>query len=175
MAINPKKASVWSLIGITSAMFLLSSCTGGPKEEGVWIPNPKDTSELSKRNHFITLDNIKTFLGDFAADRDSLKKLAPNIFIPNSETFNKKILLEILKDPNCVGLRIHHGISKDKSGRRDEFRLILTGVDKDGRDLYIDNGSAIATKAPPGGRGGAEYGQCDPPCLTGPGPQPGSN
>lgn len=175
MAINPKKASVWSLIGITSAMFLLSSCTGGPKEEGVWIPNPKDTSELSKRNHFIALDNIKTFLGDFAADRDTLKKLAPNIFIPNSETFNKKILLEILKDPNCVGLRIHHGISKDKSGRRDEFRLILTGVDKNGRDLYIDNGSAIATKAPPGGKGGAEYGQCDPPCLTGSGPEPGTN
>lgn len=164
MAILSKKASVLLLIGITSAMFLLSSCTGGPKEEGVWIPNPKDTSELSKRNHFIELDNIKSFQADFAGARDTLRRLAPNIFIPNSEAFNKKILLEILKNPDCVGLRIYHGVAKDRGGKRDEVRLILVGVDKNGRDLYIDNGSAIATKVPPGGKGGAEYGQCDPPC-----------
>jgi hypothetical protein len=166
MAINPKKASVLLLTGIASAMLLLSSCTGGPKEEGVWIPNPKDSSELSKRNHFITLDNIKSFRADFATNRDTLKRLVPNLFIPNSEAFNKKILLEILKDPKCVGLRVYYGAAKDKSGRRDEFRLILVGVDSQGRDLYIDNGSAVATKAPPGGRGGAEYGQCDPPCFA---------
>lgn len=169
MALISKKASLFTLIGAVCAVLLLNSCTGGPKEEGVWIPHPKDTSDLAKIDHFISVDNIKGFRGDFAADRDTLKRLAPNIFIPNSEAFNKQALLEILKDPKCVGMRIYYGVAKDKSGRRDEFRMILVGVDAKGNDLYTDNGSAVATKAPPGGKGGAEYGQCDPPCLNGPG------
>lgn len=169
MAINPKKASVMSLIGIFSIMLLLHSCTGGHKEDGVWIPNPKDSSDLGKRNHFIPEAEIKEFRADFAIDRDTLKRLMPNLFIPNSEAFNKKILLEILKDPKCVGIRIYYGAAKDKSGARDEFRLIIVGVDAKGQDLYIDNGSAIATQTTPR-RGGAEYGQCDPPCFA---PYPG--
>lgn len=172
MALYPKKASVLSLIGAACAVLLLTACAGGPKEEGVWIPHPKDTSALAKINHFIPLESLNGFRKDFAADRDSLKRIAPNIFIPNSETFNKKILLEILKDPNCVGMRIYYGVAKDKSGRRDEFRMILVGVDANGKDLYVDNGSAVATKAPPGGKGGGEYGQCDPPCFAGPGFDP---
>ena len=164
MAINPKKASLLSLIGIAAAMFILNSCTSGPKEDGVWIPMPKDTSALGRINHFIPLDQIKKFRSSFESDRDSISIKSPGTFIPTSEAFNKKILVEIMKDPRCVGIRVYYGVLN--TGKRDEFRLILVGVDEQGKDLYIDRKNELATQAPPGGFGGGEYGQCDPPCLN---------
>ncbi|NML19627.1 hypothetical protein HHL16_02020 [Pseudoflavitalea sp. G-6-1-2] len=163
MAINPKKASLLSLLGITCTMFILNSCTSAPKEDGVWIPLPKDTSALGRINHFIPLDQIKKFRSSFTADRDSINIKSPGTFIPNSEAFNKKILVEILKDPKCVGIRVYYGVLN--TGNRDEFRLMLVGVDEQGKDLYINRKSELATQAGDGGFGGGEYGQCDPPCL----------
>ena len=69
-------------------------------------------------------------------------------------------MIEILKSDQCVGVRVYYGI---KPGKPNEVRLIMVGVDEQGKDLYYEKGSAVATQTG-GGRGGSEYGQCDPPC-----------
>ncbi len=147
------------------SLFIVA-CSGGPKGDGVWIPNPKDTSELGIRDHFIPRKEIDAYRKRYDQDRDSLAKLWPTLFVPKSEAFNKRSLLEVLKDSNCVGIRIYYGATaRDEKG---DFRLIIVGVDKQGKDLYIKKGSSLATQIDPG-EGGLEYGQCDPPCDPPPG------
>jgi hypothetical protein len=146
-----------------------TACSGGPKGDGVWIPIPKDTSELGIRDHFISRKEIDVYRKRYDQDRDSLAIIWPNLYVPKSEAFNKKSLLEVLKDSNCIGIRIYYGATaRDEKG---DFRLIIVGVDKEGKDLFI--------KKAPGnggvgddGEGGLEYGQCDPPCYGPPPPPP---
>lgn len=141
----------------------------------VVIPVPDDTSALSKINHFIPLDQIKAYQQAFNVERDTLLKLRPNLSLPLSEAFNKQAIIEILKNPECVGIRVSYGIKQ--IGVNNEVRLIITGVGSQGNDLYImgeaasdtANRSAKAVQAgppPPGGTvtGGVEQGQCVPPC-----------
>lgn len=147
-------------------LVLLTSCDR-QNEGGVRIPVPKDTSDLAEINHFIPVEKIDDFRKGFAVQRDSLARLSPNLFIPLSETFNKQALLDLLKDSANVGIRIYYGL---KTGdKRNEIRLVLVGVNSQGQDLYYEQGGQIgkvAAKLPPdGGKGGIEYGQCDPPCL----------
>jgi hypothetical protein len=89
----------------------------------------------------------------------------PALFIPFSEAFNKKSVVELMKDSNCIGLRIYYGATAVKKNGKTDLRLILVGVDKLGRDLYVRQGSPIEAQAGGGREGGFEYGQCDPPCL----------
>jgi hypothetical protein len=148
------------------SLFLISSCVH-ENEGGVRIPVPKDTSDLAEINHFISVDQISTFRTGFTAQRDSLSRTFPGLYIPLSETFNKQALLDLLKDSTNVGIRIYYGLKT--GGNRNEVRLMLVGVNSQGQDLYYEQGGQagkIATQVPPrGGKGGAEYGQCDPPCL----------
>jgi hypothetical protein len=152
-----------SFVLLLSAI-ILTSCNDGTN---VSIPNPVDSSALGKINHFIPIEQLEAFKKDFAVQRDSLGMIKDGLFIPISEAFNKKILLEILKDEKCVGMRMYYGVKRaDNRSNRNEVRLILVGVDAQGKDLYITEGgllSKAATQA--GGRsGGGEWGQCTPPC-----------
>lgn len=165
MATILKKTSASLAVLATTVLFLMTSCKNGD-ENGVWIPVPKDTSALGKINHFIPIEELDKFKVQYGVERDTLARLAPHLYIPVSEAFNKKGLIDILKDPKSVGIRIYYGVKRND--KRNEFRLIMVGVDEQGKDLYYTEGSAVATQAPPGGKGGSEYGQCDPPCL-GPG------
>ena len=158
--INPTKLLLVLTI-IFSVSFMACS---GPKGDGVWIPIPKDTSELGLRDHFIPQKEIEIYRKRYDTDRDSLAVLWPNLYVPKSEALNKRSLLEVLKDSNCIGIRIYYGATaREEKG---DFRLIIVGVGKSGEDLYIKKGSAIATQIDPGD-GGLEYGQCDPPCEPG--------
>jgi len=144
---------------------VFASCSGGPKGDGVWIPIPKDTSELGMKDHFIPKDSIAIYRKRYDQVRDTLKKVMPSLFIPFSEAFNKRSVVDLLKDSNCIGIRVYYGATAVEKDGKQDLRLILVGVDKQGNDLYVRRGSALAAQAGDGGDGGFEYGQCDPPCY----------
>lgn len=160
----------WSFFFIAAAIIMISCRQKGT----VVIPVPDDTSALSRINHFIPLDQIKAYQQAFNIERDTLLKLRPNLSLPQSEAFNKQAIIEILKDPQCVGIRVSYGIKQ--TGAANEMRLIITGVDAQGNDLYITgeatnqtaNRSAKAPEAAQSAtsttKGGVEQGQCNPPC-----------
>lgn len=142
---------------------LFNSCSGGPdKEDGVWIPVPKDTSALGRINHFIPKEDIDSWTKSYVVEREIIQKNVPDLYIPISEAFNKEGLINILKDPKSVGIKIYYGIKK--GDKQQELRMILVGVDEQGKDLYYTEGSKAAAQGGGGGRGGSEYGQCIPPC-----------
>ena len=152
-------AAVISMTALFSISLLFFSCG---HIVGVTIPVPKDTSALGKIDHFIPLDQLEALKKDFLQQQDSVSRGVPGLYIPVSEAFNKAALLELLKDTNNVGIRIYYGVKKGDN--RNEFRLILVGVDQQGKDLYITKGSALATKIGGDTKGGLEFGQCNPPC-----------
>ena len=163
-----KSLLVAILPAVIIATVVVSCKQEGEKGPGVFVPTPNDTSALGKINHFITVPEIENFKKAFSVQRDSLARLMPNLFIPASETFNKQALLNILVDSNAVGMRIYYGLKP--GGNRNEFRLVLVGVDAQGRDLYYtgtaaENGKLGARIPPPPPQGGVEYGQCTPPCF----------
>ena len=153
------------LAAVTISGVIASSCSNPPKTTGkeACIPVPPDTSALGKIDHFIALDQIDEFKKDFLPQRDSVSIKNPNLYIPVSEAFNKAALIDILKDPESVGIRIYYGLKK--GDKRNEFRLILVGVNEQGKDLYISKSSSVtAAKINGANLGGAEFGQCSPPC-----------
>ena len=84
---------------------------------------PVDTSALGKINHFIPRDLIDEFKREFNIERDSLAVCRSGLYIPVSEAFNKPAVLEILKDPKCVGLKIYYGVKKNDNNK--EMRVML--------------------------------------------------
>lgn len=155
---------MWAVISSS----MLISC-GGEKGhgEGVWIPLEKDSSELGMRDHFMPKDSIEVYRKRFDLIRDTLAIKEPSLFIPFSEGFNKKSMTELLKDPKCIGLRIYYGATAINSKGKQDFRLIVVGVDKDGNDLFVSRSATGDGKVRDGGEGGFEYGQCTPPCEEG--------
>lgn len=145
---------------------LISSCNNQPPvKDQVCISVPTDTSELGRKNHFIPVMSIDIFEKDFKATRDSLKRAYPDLYIPNSETFNKASIVEFFKLPQVVGLKFYYGI-KPGPEKKKALRLMIVGVDSAGNNVYIKGkGNALAAQ---GGSddGGLEYGQCNPPCDT---------
>lgn len=148
-------------------LVLISSCKQEHEGKGEWIPTPPDSSALGKIDHFIPLTRMDEFKKQFTVDRDSVMRCVPGLFMPESEAFNKEWLLKVLRDPKCVGIRVYYGV-RAKAGDRNEFRLMIVGVDEQGNDLYITRGSTLAGQADDEGKGGLEWGQCNPPCI----PQP---
>ena len=175
MVTTPQKKTISPLLMLLICATLggvsFSSCnspSGEPKvkEDGVWIPMPPDTSSLGKRSHYIPIGDLEKYKGRFKKDRDTLDRVME---FTQSEAFNKKALVEVLKDPRCVGIRVYFGVkSNDKDDdkgkkKKGSFRVMIVGVDEQGKDLYIKKGSLMATQGDEG-EGGLEFGQCDPPC-----------
>jgi hypothetical protein len=165
MATISKKSSLTTTtllcILFLSVFVTFNSC----KEDsgkGEWIPTPPDTSSLGKVDHFIPIAQMDEFRKAFQPERDSISSRI-GTYIPESEAFNKEWLLKVLKDPNCVGLKIYYGV-KGKTERGNEMRLMIVGVDEQGKDLYITRGSTLAGQVDDDGKGGLEWGQCTPPC-----------
>jgi hypothetical protein len=148
------------VIFVTSSLFF-TSCNNNTLPPGATvIPATPDTSALANINHFIPESQIKQYREAFRTDNDSLKIKFPALLIPDAEAFNKPAVLEILKDPRCVGIRIYHGVKK---GSKNEIRVIIVGVDSQGNDILISGGSAVATDIVQT-KGGLETGQC-PSCV----------
>ena len=159
---NSLAAKRFILTSVVIVSFLtVLSCGDKQDGKGEWIPVPPDTSALGKIDHFIPVDDIQRYKDQYSRVYDSLESKSKLNFTM-SEAFNKPALLEVLKDPRCVGIRIYYGINSvdGKQG----FRLVIVGVDEQGKDLYITRGSTLATQGDGGKTGGLEYGQCNPPC-----------
>ena len=154
------------LIFVFLGALLMGSCNDQPVvKDQVCISVPTDTSALGKKNHFIPVMSIDIFEKDFRATRDSLTRAYPELFIPNSETFNKASIVEFFKNPKVVGLKFYYGI-KPGQDKKKALRLMIVGVDSAGNNVYIKGkGSALAAQSG-SDDGGLEYGQCNPPCDT---------
>ena len=100
------------------------------------------------------------FRKSFYAVREVLSKNNPDLFITESEGFNKTQLLDILKDPACVGIRIYYGIAK--GDKKQELRMIIVGTNSQGKDLFIIKTANKAASRLTQDEVGLEYGQC---CL----------
>ncbi|MEP7278908.1 MAG: hypothetical protein ABI813_09720 [Bacteroidota bacterium] len=154
-----KKSITLLLLVVTCTTGLLFvSCNNNQSAgKGVWVPVPDDTSALGKIDHFIPIHTVREFRVDFNHERDSLARTNPDLFITESEGFNKPALLEILKNPDCVGIRIYYGVTK--GDRKKELRMIIVGTNSQGKDLLISKGSAAAARITDND-GSLEYGQC---------------
>ncbi len=140
---------------------MIGSCKEEPSQKDlVCISVPNDTSKLGKKDHFIPVMSIDLFQKDFKGMRDSMARTYPDLFFPESETFNKKGIIDVLSLPHVVGLKFIYGV---KPGKRKEFRVMIVGVDSAGNNVYLKRGSKMAAQE---GQedGGLEYGQCSPPC-----------
>lgn len=144
------------------AGLLFTSCNDDKKNvKSVVIEIPKDNSGLDTIDHFITDATIAAYKKEFQIQRDSLSRLIPSFSLPVAEAFNKRSILSLLQAPDCVGLRIYHGV---KTGKTNELRVIIVGVNSKGNDILIDQGSVIAAKLTDN-TGGLETGQC-PSCKN---------
>jgi len=144
---------------------LISSCGGGTTigKDEVCIKNPKDTSDLGKRNHFIPKKAIEEYKKDFDKARDTIGQRIPDLMIPNYEIFNRTSLVEYLQDSTVVGFKFYYGIKPGAEKKR-ALRLMIVGVDKNGNNVYLkDKAGALGAQAT-NDEGGLEYGQCNPPC-----------
>ena len=151
------------LLAITCfAGLFFTSCNDDKKNvKSVVIEIPKDNSGLDSIDHFISDETITAYKKDFQNQRDSLKRILPGFSLPVAEAFNKRSILSLLQAPDCVGIRIYHGV---KTGKTKELRAIIVGVDSKGNDILIDRSSVIAAKLT-SNNGGLEYGQC-PTCQN---------
>jgi hypothetical protein len=146
-------------VACASSLLVVSCHNGIPKGTGgsaVTIIIPEDSSELGQRKHFIPKTEIAKFRRAF--EEEGLNARNPDLFITASEGFNKKALVEILKDPKCTGIRIYYGVTAGTAKKKD-LRMILVGIDAGGKDLYIKGGSPAAVRVTDVD-GGLEYGQC---------------
>lgn len=157
-----KKSTLLLLIltvACISSLLVVSCHNGIPKGPGsntVTIVIPEDSSELGQRKHFIPKADIAKFRRAF--QEENLDAKNPDLFITASEGFNKKALVEILKDPTCTGIRIYYGIAPGTT-KKNDLRMILVGIDANGKDLFIRGGSPAAVRITDTD-GGLEYGQC---------------
>lgn len=164
-----KKSTALLLAATCIASFWIASCNNETSsKDKVTIDIPKDNSGLDTIHHFIPQSLAHEYLTTFKLQQqDSLSQKAKAL-IPESEAFNKRALLSLLKAPDCVGLRIFHGIKKGANGARDEIRLVIVGVDSKGNDIYIDDSSILSAKVS-GSPVAVENGQC-PTCQNVPPP-----
>ncbi len=148
------------LLAVTAfSSLVIVSCNNSANKNQVLIDIPADSSGLDKINHFIDESTIAKYKEAFRSQRDSVARMLPLLMIPGSEAFNKRAILSLLKPGNCVGIRIYYGL---KPGRKNEFRLILVGVDATGKDILISQDAILSAKLSQT-MGGIENGQC-PDC-----------
>src|SRR3954465_4283433 len=167
MATNMKSSLTYPfvLIFFMGAM-LISSCEGGgtqPGKDEICIKNPKDTSELGRRKHFIPVMSIDIYKRDFDVARDTINQRVPDIMIPDYEIFNRASIVEYLQDSTVAGFKFYYGIKPGKEKQR-ALRIMIVGVDKNGKNVYLkDKKGALGAQAT-NDEGGLEYGQCNSPC-----------
>lgn len=167
MATNSRKSLLtypYALMFLMGATLIGSSCKNEePGKDLVCISVPEDTSALGRKNHFIPVMSIDIYEKDFRNTRDSLKRSFPELFIPDSETFNKASIVEFFQNPKVVGLKFYYGI-KPGPEKRKALRLMIVGVDSAGNNVYIKNKRGALAAQAGQDNGGLEYGQCSPPC-----------
>jgi len=67
------------------------------------------------------------------------KVFTGEITLPNTETYDSEAFVALLKQPDCVKIRIHYGMNEDKV-----ICAIFVGVDSNGNEITIKNNGIIA-------------------------------
>jgi hypothetical protein len=67
------------------------------------------------------------------------KVFTGEITLPNTETYDSEAFIALLKQPDCVKIRIHYGMNEDKV-----ICAIFVGVDSNGNEITIKNNGFIA-------------------------------
>lgn len=149
---------------------LLTQCHHDKEPVG-YTGELKDTLSKKLVNvcHFIPQDSVKIWTARF--QRDSIKGLAPETqqamakLSSTAISFNSCIIRELINNKESIGLRVLFGMSAD--GR---LHIIFVGIKPDYSNLYVQSPKeccgdgnlmdhALNMPPPPGGSGGAEYGQ----------------
>lgn len=93
-----------------------------------------DPKALDSIDHRISPDFASQLLRTYRGNRNDWSRKN----MPLSEAFNRRQVLELLNQENCVGIRCSYGI--DDKGR---VRVILFGIDAQGRDIGALDGGVI--------------------------------
>jgi hypothetical protein len=129
-------------------------------------------AQLDKVNHFLDSVTASKWINHYQQYLDSIRqgltKFDPNIFPNPQESFNRRLIQQILDVTGCIGQRDFMGIND-----QGKMVVILGGIDNCGNTLYITNdkqtlrinnngGSNVRTLAIPssgGDKGLGEFGQ----------------
>jgi len=78
----------------------------------------------------------------------SSNKAARPIGFEDAEScwFDKEIILRLLNQPGCVGLRIHYGIQTELEGEKGYHNVILVGLREDHEKLRLESAEGLRTR-----------------------------
>ncbi|MBL7762877.1 MAG: hypothetical protein JNL23_05570 [Chitinophagaceae bacterium] len=125
---------------------------GGSYGEALW-----------KIDHFIKNERALQLISNFKSNKEALlngKYNGNSKVLFDHETFNLRDISQLLKTKGCIGLRVNLGMDENN-----QVRLVLIGVDKDGKELVLNGGIGSANDPDRGGRtgiGGAGVAPPDP-------------
>lgn len=120
------------------------------------FPPPAPTAgsygdSLWRIDHFITNQKATQLISNFRSNKEAILSGRYNgnaKVLFDHETFNLRDISDLLKEKGCIGLRVHMGMDENN-----QVRLVLIGVDKNGRDLVI-NANGSTNDPDRGGRSG---------------------
>jgi len=94
------------------------------------------STEFKQAKNVIPLSRAKQLKANFKEKKGQLinPKIPATDVIPDSETFNREAIDRLLALPGCVGIRIYTGMDEEF-----KLRLILVGVDDQGKDLILQS------------------------------------
>jgi hypothetical protein len=87
-------------------------------------------------SNFINLKEAKQLRRNFKNNRQRLPGTAEAI--PNSETFSRKDIEQLLEKPGCTSLRIHLGMDE-----RNNLKLMITASNEKDEDILEDNDTSV--------------------------------
>ena len=87
-------------------------------------------------SNFITLEEAKAFRRNFKANRQKLPGTSEAI--PDSESFKREHIEQLLKQPGCTALRIHFGMDD-----RNNLKLMITASNEKQEDLLENTNESV--------------------------------
>ena len=87
-------------------------------------------------SNFITLEEAKALRRNFRNNRQKLPGTADAI--PDSETFKREHIEQLLKQPGCTSLRIHLGMDD-----RHNLKLMIIASNEKDEDILEDKNASV--------------------------------
>ena len=85
-------------------------------------------------NHFISVETAREYTARYREHKDNITTEAYKDALPNSESFDKATIQQILDQKDCVGMRIYYGLNE-----RNEVCQILVGIDQHNEDILVND------------------------------------